>query len=117
MYRYMLRHERRVREWLIEGRDPAALLEYHSRRITWMQHERLVHLLVTLFFALALVVFTVLMAMTGGSLYPILCAITAVLLIFYIFHYYRLENTLQRWYVLADEIDTALRKKSDAAGY
>ncbi len=69
-----------------------------------MQHERLVHLIVTLFvclFALLTLGFTVINpSLAGFSLTGLLLILAAA----YLIHYYRLENRLQRWYDLANEL-------------
>jgi len=83
-------------------------LEYHRTMVAQFQHERLVHLVVTMFFALFTVLFFgifILIAlfaprgawgttMTYGS--EIICAILVTVLIFYIRHYYLLENGVQK---------------------
>lgn len=55
MINYMKKHEAYVREALERSPGPEAgkeLLALHERRIAWMQHERLVHLLTMLFVCL-----------------------------------------------------------------
>ncbi|MDM7926531.1 MAG: hypothetical protein QUS35_11000 [bacterium] len=104
--RYMNEHEARVREVLEKGdvRDLAGLKESHDRMIRFMQHERLIHLLVLLAvasFFLLLLAWT----WTRPSLpLLLLSGLFLVLLVPYILHYYFLENTVQRWYVISDEI-------------
>jgi hypothetical protein len=108
MIAYMKRHERYTREMLgknLQKEELKELIEYHDKRILWMQHERLAHLLTMLFvclFALLVLGFT--------TVVPTLpCIILSILLIIlalaYIVHYYRLENGVQRWYQLSDEIE------------
>lgn len=107
MIGYMKRHEGYVREMLEKGLDPEALrglLEYHDKQILWMQHERLVHLIVTLFvclFALLSLGFAVWMpTLPCFALSGLLVILAAA----YIVHYYRIENGVQRWYDLSDQI-------------
>ncbi|MBQ0027737.1 MAG: hypothetical protein KBS96_03965 [Lachnospiraceae bacterium] len=80
------------------------LLEEHLIQIGFFQHERLIHLLVTLTFALLTFgsVFVVIVA----SYFPMLALtlILLVLLVPYIMHYYLLENEVQKMYVQYDEI-------------
>jgi hypothetical protein len=107
MIDYMKRHERRVREILEKDPDPTArqeLLEDHGRQILWMQHERLIHLLVMLFVCLF-----ALLALGFAIIEPILphfilFGLLMILAVAYIIHYYRLENGVQRWYELYNEI-------------
>lgn len=106
--RYMKAHEAEVRERL--GQEPAkadwpALRTRHAQMMGRMQHERLIHLLVTLAFAVfLLVVIAMVLASPSWALYALLLLILA-LLVPYVSHYFFLENTVQRWYELADEIE------------
>ena len=107
MIDYMKRHEQHVRQMLERELDLQAwqeLLEDHDRQIRWMQHERLVHLLVMLFvclFALLALGFSLIIPAA-----PLLAlfGLLMILAVAYIIHYYRLENGIQRWYGLAGEI-------------
>lgn len=107
MIDYIKRHERYVSDLLEKNPGQEALREglaYHDKQISWMQQERLAHLItmlfVCLFFLLAL----------GFTLwqFSIPCVLlTALLLILsagYLLHYYRLENSVQRWYALSNRI-------------
>lgn len=72
--------------------------------IGFFQHERLIHLLVTLGFAV-MTVLSLLMAVMEVYLLP-LFVLFLVLEVPYVFHYYRLENgvqKLQRMYREAEE--------------
>ena len=69
------------------------------RRIELYQHERLVHLMVTLAFAV-LFMLSLFMTLTfGGVPLVILTVLLLVLLVPYIAHYYFLENSVQRMYL------------------
>lgn len=91
--------------------DRAELWRYHVQRLAEFQHERLVHLLVTLFFGGLLLCFGGLLlwvATFGGALLVglagALALIVAVTEAFYVAHYYRLENGVQRLYELTDKL-------------
>jgi hypothetical protein len=75
---------------------------YHMQNIQFLQHERLIHLivmsLVSILFCLFLIASIVLQLL---PLY-LLVLIFFVLDCFYIKHYYLLENTVQRWYTYAN---------------
>lgn len=105
MIEYIQRHERYIQGCLDSHPGKEALdelLAYHDKQIAWMQAERLAHLItmmfVCLFFLLSfgwtLVHFTV--------PYILLAALLLILSAAYILHYYRLENSVQRWYVLSN---------------
>jgi Ca2+/Na+ antiporter len=80
------------------------LLEEHKEQLKFFMHERLVHLLVTLTFAI-LTFGTFFMLMLDFSIgLLILLALFLVLLIPYIMHYYLLENSVQKMYRQYDEL-------------
>lgn len=106
MYKYLQAHEKRMLELLasVDDQDWESIRSYHLIQTGFMQHERLVHLIVTLAFA-----FVMLGAYTISAVYPgagtiALDVILTVLEIFYLVHYYRLENGVQRWYVIYNRI-------------
>lgn len=104
--RYCREHEAGLRA------QPAtpALLQQHLRKLRWLQHERLVHLIV-LVMTVGAELFTVDLAVLHPETNPlaaIMMLLLAVLLAFYFVHYFFLENTVQRWYRLADELAQAL---------
>lgn len=85
--------------------DPKTLFEYCSHQIIYLSHERIAHLLVTLFVAMLLISFLVLTFVFEHVLFIFLVCLLGILEIFYIMHYYLLENTLQKWYDYANELD------------
>ncbi len=89
--------------------DAEQLLKEHKDKIAFMQHERIVHFLVTMMFAIVLAIFIGVELLTENLLLSVLIIIIIVLLAFYIKHYYFLENTVQYMYVIYDNI----RKKLD----
>jgi hypothetical protein len=107
----MKRHERYVKDVLEKNPDKEKLKEllaYHDKQIQWMQHERLVHLIVMLFvclFTLLSFGFTVIRTSTTSL---ILSALLLILSVAYVIHYYRLENDVQKWYLLSNQINQRL---------
>ncbi len=102
MKRYCREHE----EFVLSQKPTPQLLEVHLEKIRLLQHERLVHLIVTV-----MVVIIELFVTDLSILHPetapysaIAMLGLAILLGFYFFHYFFLENTVQRWYVIADEL-------------
>ena len=75
------------------------------KRIELYQHERLIHLLVTLAFALLFMLSLFMMMSIGGVGLIILTLLFLVLLIPYIKHYYFLENTVQEMYKIYYRIE------------
>lgn len=73
------------------------IISEHLIKISFFQHERLIHLLVTLFYALFIFIFfafTVYLSL----MFLIVVLILLVFLIFYISHYFYLENSVQYMY-------------------
>lgn len=78
------------------------LINNHLIKINFFQHERLIHLIVTLFYALIFIVF-----MSLGFVHYLFFTIAAILLVFllfYIVHYFRLENGVQYLYKQYDKM-------------
>lgn len=87
-----------------ENTDWSQLMEEHQVQIAFFQHERLIHLIVTVTFAL-LFVGALTLLLSGGNLFLILLPVALlVLLVPYIMHYYLLENGVQHMYAQYDEI-------------
>lgn len=105
MIDYCKQHEKYIQEQIDSSENLKELLKYHNKKLEWLQHERLVHLLVTI---LTAVLFLFLIGfelfLKGNFLIIILLSIVLILLAAYILHYFKLENTVQRWYIISDEI-------------
>lgn len=80
------------------------VLEEHLVQISFFQHERLIHLLVTLAFALFTLGGILAVFLTGELCAIVLTVLFLVLLIPYIRHYYLLENEVQKMYAQYDYI-------------
>ena len=79
-------------------------LKEHLTQIGFFQHERLIHLIVTVTFAL-LEMLAILLSVIADSLFSILLPVVIlILLVPYIRHYYILENEVQRMYVQYDRM-------------
>ena len=98
-----------VDDILINGKkiNYRKLKEEHLIKINFFQHERLIHLLVTLFYALFSIIFIVLSIKVW--IFFIITIALLIFLIFYVIHYFRLENGVQYLYKQYDKIV----KKSD----
>lgn len=77
-------------------------------KISFFQHERLIHLLVTLFFAIFLLI-SLYISLTSG-LFVFVVLILLIMLIFYIKHYFFLENNVQQLYKEYDKMINKLNK-------
>ncbi len=108
MVNYLLAHEKYILN----------LLKDDDKRINWkeelenhravtinLQHERLIHLLVTLAFGLAFIIFMMFTLTLQNNILIVFDVLTLILLVPYIFHYYKLENGVQRLYLLDRKIE------------
>ena len=79
-------------------------MEYHLQQIEIFQHERFVHLLVTVL--VALLTFMALMVYIIADFIPMIALVILflVLLVPYIKHYWVMENETQKLYYQYDEI-------------
>ena len=105
MNKFIINHEAFMHKALEDSTtDLDWLLKYHQKWIQFLQHERLVHLLVTLALSLLFIITFGISLFLPNPYFFLLFAVLAVLLSFYIFHYYKLENSVQRWYSIYDEL-------------
>lgn len=104
--------EKRLKQYLallqemdIKGMDTEEKTALRAKmlvQIQFFQHERLIHLIVTVTFAVLLM-----LAVIGSCFYPdlfffALIVLLLILLIPYIRHYYILENGVQKLYIFYD---------------
>lgn len=79
--------------------------------ISFYQHERLIHLLITLFIALCALLFFVLILYFENIYLIILFLLFILLFIPYILHYYFLENSIQKLYIIYEKLYKESNKK------
>ena len=84
--------------------DWDSVIAAHLVKTSFFQHERLVHLLVTLAFALMELLSALAALVTGQPLAAVLALLLLVLLAPYIVHYYFLENETQKLYAQYDQM-------------
>lgn len=102
-------HEAKIAEAISNNTVSEELISIHKEKTLILQHERLVHLIVTMMVVIVELFFTglVLVHPDLGILPAVIVLLLAVLLGFYFLHYFFLENTVQRWYRLADVLRAA----------
>lgn len=105
------------KEQNVTGEEISRIKKEHLVQISLYQHERLVHLIVTVTFAL-LEMLAILLTVVSGELFPILLSgALLILLIPYVRHYYILENEVQKMYGQYDALyslsmgNTAFRQR------
>jgi len=94
-----------------EETDWQSLMEEHLTQIAFFQHERLVHLIVTLLVAVVAMMAFGMALSSPGIFIGILVLLLIVLLAAYILHYYTLENEVQKMYSQYDKILEHINKK------
>lgn len=80
------------------------ILQEHLTQIGFFQHERIVHLIVTVTFAILTMMSIIASIMISNPMLMVLAPLFLVLLVPYIMHYYTLENEVQKMYTQYDEI-------------
>lgn len=91
------------------------LYDFHQKTVRDFQHERLIHLLVTFFFSgllllsiVSIFLFASMPTIYGygllSTLVTIICAFLFITELFYVRHYYQLENGTQNLYKLSKKI-------------
>ncbi len=107
------RYENDLAQRLESGEDPSRLLNRHLERLRWLQHERLVHFLVTSLTAVCSIL--LFMLFVSSSQTPGVLALLLLMVVLtgcYLFHYFRLENAVQHWYHIGDILDDEARKRA-----
>ena len=119
MKKYVLETMNAVRKYIDEEMKDAPIektkemLSEFETKISYYQHERLIHLLVTLAFATWLL-FEIYCLFVLPTEF-LIAGIFLVLIFFgltvgYVMHYYFLENSVQKMYHMRDEIRSFLNK-------
>ncbi len=84
--------------------DWTAVIREHLIQVAFFQHERLIHLIVTVTFAILEVVVIALCVAAFTLGVGLLAIALLVLLVPYVRHYYILENEVQKMYVQYDKL-------------
>ena len=107
MYKYLMDQEKFIINALNskDEHDWKELQEYHKVHIEFIQHERLIHLIVTIVFAFFLITSLIFTAIIPGMAIMLLDLVLVIIMLFYILHYYRLENGVERLYYLYDKLE------------
>lgn len=117
MKKYILEYMNKVRSFMdsdMKDADIEKIREVLSEfevKISYFQHERLIHLIVTVLFAILEVIAIALILIAPSLPALILSGLFLVLVIPYVMHYYFLENSVQRMYKMRDQILETIREK------
>lgn len=113
-----LKDYEKLLEELLQSNDMAGMERLYPDilvQIGFFQHERLIHLIVTVTFAILAMLALMFFTQTGLASVLVLFLLFMVLLVPYIRHYYILENKTQHLYALYDRIRERVTKVSDTA--
>lgn len=103
MKKYLEEYVKEIDKLIKEDKITNEIKKEHLIKIGFFQHERLIHLLVTLFYALFMIV--TLVSINANPLYILIVLILMVFLIFYVKHYFFLENNVQYLYKQYDKMN------------
>lgn len=118
MKKYLLTYKTTVLEFISSRLNDADVSEITvflaelEKKIDYFQHERLIHLLVTLAFAILEIIAIVSLCTYYTLVSLVLSIMFLILLVPYVFHYYFLENNVQEFYKLRDKIVAVKNSKS-----
>ena len=96
--------KKQIKEYIEEVEKKKGTKEDMLNHISFYQHERLVHLIVTVFVGICAVLFFLAMIYFEKIELIVIFATLLLLFIPYILHYYFLENSIQRLYILYKEL-------------
>lgn len=99
---YLKNYIKYIDDLLMENKITDEIIKEHLIKIEFFQHERLIHLLVTLFFAIFLFISIAISLI--NDLFVFVLIILIFLLIPYILYYFFLENNVQYLYKQYDRM-------------
>lgn len=103
---YVKEIDKKIEEKNITEKD----IENHLIKIEFFQHERLIHLLVTLAYGIFL--FLSVLIFTQIWIFVIVIYIALIFLLFYVRHYFFLENNVQYLYKQYDKMKNIIKKNA-----
>ena len=103
---YIKEIDKKIEEKNITEKD----IENHLIKIEFFQHERLIHLLVTLAYGIFL--FLSVLIFTQIWIFVIVIYIALIFLLFYVRHYFFLENNVQYLYKQYDKMKNIINENT-----
>ena len=103
---YVKEIDKKIKDKKITEQD----IENHLIKINFFQHERLIHLLVTLFYGVF--VFLAVIISFKTLLFLIILYLALIVLIFYVRHYFFLENHVQYLYKQYDKMKNIINENT-----
>lgn len=103
---YVKEIDKKIKDKNITDKD----IKNHLIKIKFFQHERLIHLLVTLFYGVF--VFLAVIISFKTWLFLIILYLALIVLIFYVRHYFFLENHVQYLYKQYDKMKNIINQNT-----
>lgn len=103
---YVKEIDKKIKDKNITDKD----IKNHLIKIKFFQHERLIHLLVTLFYGVF--VFLAVIISFKTWLFLIILYLALIVLIFYVRHYFFLENHVQYLYKQYDKMKNIISQNT-----
>lgn len=103
MKKYLYDYIKKIDKYIKDKKINDEVKKEHLIKINFFQHERLVHLIVTISFAIMTLVSVMISKYYCSFIF--IAIILIVCLIFYIIHYYYLENGVQYLYKQYDKMN------------
>ncbi|MDD4135878.1 MAG: hypothetical protein PHN66_02290 [Candidatus Shapirobacteria bacterium] len=104
---YLKEIDRKIKDG--KSQDWEEILKNHRETVEFIQHERLIHLLVTLTVAVLFVMSMMFSLIYQFEVLFLVDFLLLVLLVPYIFHYFRLENGVQKMYWIDKLIEEKIK--------
>ena len=95
--------------------DLDALKKEHLQQIEFIQHERLIHLMVTIMVIIILFIGLVIFFITSITAFAIVDALLLILAFCYLGYYFFIENTTQKLYCIYNRICLKIDEKNNKA--
>ncbi len=102
MKNYVKKYVQDVDKIIDDNKVNKEIIQEHLIKIGFFKHERLIHLLVTCFYAIFNICFIALSFL--NPLFIIITLILLTFLAFYVLHYFFLENSVQYMYKQYDKM-------------
>ena len=113
MKKYMKEYIKGIDKLIETKKVNKEILDEHLIKIGFYQHERLVHFLVTMMVTIVFIIIFLHSLTVFNIGFLVLDSILLILLGFYYFHYYFLENSVQHMYKQRDSMKELIDKKKD----
>ncbi len=109
MREYLGDYVKEIDELIKKGKVTKQDIEKHLIKIKFFQHERLIHLIVTCLYAVMILLSIYIMNFI--PMFGLIICIFLIFIIFYVRHYFFLENNVQYLYKQYDKMLTLKKDK------